>query len=127
MNIACTSGIIKITQKDAQKPETPDGKILVPFPLESSLSGVMGNLTNKQVIWYEKEFEIPQDWGNKNILLHFGAVDWKCELYINGYNVGEHEGGYSSFYFDITQRLNKEGKNKIILKVYDPTNFGYQP
>ena len=116
-----------ITQKDAQKPETPDGKILVPFPLESSLSGVMGNLTNKQVIWYEKEFEIPQDWGNKNILLHFGAVDWKCELYINGYNVGEHEGGYSSFYFDITQRLNKEGKNKIILKVYDPTNFGYQP
>ena len=62
----------------------------------------------------------------KKILLHFGAVDWKCTLFINDAQIGEHVGGYSAFYFDITQAL-KEETNKIVLKVYDPTNKGYQP
>ena len=115
-----------IRDPDNLKPEKHDGKILIPFSLESSLSGVMGTLTLKEVIWYEKEFEIPNKWKNKKILLHFGAVDWKCTLYVNEEKIGEHSGGYSSFYFDITQKL-KEGTNKIVLKVYDPTNKSYQP
>ena len=67
-----------ITDSDSDKPEKFDGKILVPFPLESSLSGVMKYITNKEVIWYKKEFEIQEKWKNKNIFLNFGAVDWKC-------------------------------------------------
>ena len=117
---------IRNSDIDYIKPEYHDGKILVPFSLESSLSGIMGTFTENQILWYEKEFEIPKSWKGKNILLHFGAVDWKCILYINDAKVGEHVGGYSSFYFDITQKL-KEGKNKIILKVFDPTDKNYQP
>ncbi len=111
---------------DYLNPKFHDGKILVPFSLESSLSGVMGTLLEKQSLWYEKVFEIPKSWKDKNILLHFGAVDWKCILYINDDKVGEHVGGYSAFYFNITQKLKRE-KNKITLKVFDPTDTNYQP
>ena len=117
---------VRDSDTDYLKPETHDGKILIPFSLESSLSGVMRAFTEKEILWYEKEFEIPKDWKGKNILLHFGAVDWKCILYINDEKVGEHIGGYSAFYFDITPKL-KEGKNRIILKVLDPTDMNYQP
>ena len=78
------------------------------------------------ILWYEKEIEIPTKWKGKHTLLNFGAVDWNCELFINKINVGEHIGGYSYFYFDITNFL-KEGKNKIALKVIDPTDTLYQP
>ena len=115
-----------IRYTDDLKPEKHDGKILVPFSVESSLSGVMKPLSENQILWYEKEFEIPKDWKNKTILLHFGAVDWKCELFINDYSIGEHSGGYTPFYFDITDKL-KNGKNIITLKVYDPTDRSYQP
>ena len=115
-----------LREPDFLKPEKHDGQILVPFSLESSLSGVMKSITDKQVIWYEKEFEIPKDWKDKIILLHFGAVDWKCTLYVNEAKIGEHSGGYSPFYFDITKRI-KQGKNTIVLQVFDPTNKGYQP
>ena len=117
----------KIGEKNEDIPEKIDNKILVPFCLESSLSGVKSFLYENQTLFYEKIFKIPKQWKNKNILLHFGAVDWRCTLYINNVKVGEHEGGYSSFYFDITQNLNQNGKNKIVLKVLDPTNKGYQP
>ena len=122
------NGIWSYSIRDSEglKPEKHDGKILIPFSIESSLSGVMGSFTEKQFLWYEREFEIPDKWKNKTILLHFGAVDWKCILYINEFKIGEHVGGYSSFYFDITKRL-KEGKNKIILQVIDKTDRSYQP
>ena len=115
-----------IRNPDDLKPQKHDGKILVPFSLESSLSGVMKPLTENQILWYEKEFEIPKKWKNNTILLHFGAVDWKCELFINDDRIGEHTGGYSPFYFDITKNL-KNGTNRIILKVTDPTDNSYQP
>ena len=117
---------VRDSDTDYLKPESHDGKILIPFCLESSLSGVMGTFTENQILWYEKEFEIPKDWKGKNILLHFGAVDWKCDIYINDDKVGEHIGGYTAFYFDITPKL-KEGKNRIIVKVLDPTDTSYQP
>ena len=115
-----------IRDNDYLKPEVYDGKILVPFSLESSLSGIMGTFTENQFLWYEKEVDIPKQWENKKILLHFGAVDWKCQLFINEVYIGEHVGGYISFYFDITKAL-KKGKNKIILKVIDKTDRSYQP
>ena len=98
-----------------------DGLILVPFPIESSLSGVMKNLTATQAIFYEKTIKIPDTWKDKNVLLNFGAVDWKCEVFVNRAKVGEHTGGYSYFYFDITKYL-KGAKNIITLKVTDTTD-----
>ena len=115
-----------ITDSDSKKPEKFDGKILVPFPLESSLSGVMKTIKNNQALWYEKIFEIPESWMKKNIFLNFGAVDWKCVLFINDAEVGEHSGGYSPFSFNITKYITK-GNNTILLKVVDPTNRGVQP
>ena len=75
-----------------------DGLILVPFPVESSLSGVMKNLSQTEVLFYEKSVRIPDSWKGKNVLLNFGAVDWKCEVFVNKVKVGEHTGGYSYFY-----------------------------
>ena len=114
-----------ITDINSQKPDNFDGEILVPFSIESSLSGVMKSLNEKQILWYYKEFEIPDNWKDKNIIIHFNAVDWICELYINDNKIGEHSGGYSEFSFDITKNI-KEGKNKILLKVFDPSDKGYQ-
>ena len=114
-----------ITDVNSQKPDNFDGEILVPFSIESSLSGVMKSLNEKQILWYYKEFEIPDKWKDKNIIIHFNAVDWICELYINDNKIGEHSGGYSEFSFDITKNI-KEGKNKILLKVFDPSDKGYQ-
>ena len=118
--------IYSISGISSNKPKKFDGTILVPFPVESSLSGVMANFTENQVIWYERDIEIPQNWSDRNILLHFGGVDWKCDVYINDAKVGDHSGGYSPFYFDITKYL-KKGINKLIVRVVDPTNKGYQP
>ena len=114
-----------ITDVNSQKPDNFDGEILVPFSIESSLSGVMKSLNEKQILWYYKEFEIPDNWKDKNIIIHFNAVDWICELYINDNKIGEHSGGYSEFSFDITKNII-EGKNKILLRVFDPSDKGYQ-
>ncbi|MBR4261387.1 MAG: beta-galactosidase, partial [Clostridia bacterium] len=102
-----------------------DGLILVPFPVESSLSGVMKNLSQTEVLFYEKSVRIPDSWKGKNVLLNFGAVDWKCEVFVNKVKVGEHTGGYSYFYFDITKYL-KGTDNTITLRVTDVTDT-YHP
>ena len=94
-----------IRNKDELDPDEYDGYILVPFPLESSLSGVMKNLSATDIIIYEKTVTIPKEWEGKQIVLNFGAVDWKCEVFINKLKVGEHTGGYSYFYFDITDYI----------------------
>ena len=98
-----------ITAKNAAF-EKSDGKILVPFPLESSLSGVGGALDNNHSLWYSRKFSIPQEWSGKNVMLNFGAVDWLCEAFVNGVKVGSHTGGYTPFSFDITAALN-DGEN----------------
>ena len=118
--------LYSITEIGMTKPKKADGNILIPFPIESSLSGVKKNFTQNQIIWYERDIEIPKNWNDNHILLHFGGVDWKCSVYINDEKVGEHSGGYSPFFFDITKKL-KKGINKLIVKVIDPTNKGYQP
>ena len=104
-----------------------EGQILVPFALESSLSGVGKELKKGEALWYEREFTIPKKWKGKNVLLHFGAVDWHAEVYVNGVLVGEHKGGYDPFSFDITSSLKKSGKQVLKVKVQDATDNGFQP
>ena len=104
-----------------------EGEILVPFAVESSLSGVGRRITKENTLWYEREFTIPAAWKGQNILLHFGAVDWKAEVFINGHRLGEHKGGYDPFSFDITSYLKKSGKQNIVVKVYDASDNSMQP
>lgn len=116
-----------IQPKDEPQPENFDGQILVPFPAESALSGVMKPVGEENRLWYRRTFEIPRKWANQRVLLHFGAVDWDTTVWVNHKEVGIHRGGYDPFTFDITDALNDAGKQEIILSVWDPTNAGYQP
>jgi len=97
------------------------GKIMVPFPIESALSGVM---EKAECIWYRRYFNRPPQWHDQNILLHFGAVDWETEIFINGKRLGMHRGGYDAFSFDITAYLVPDEKQELIVRVYDPTDRG---
>ena len=106
---------------------TAEGEILVPFAVESSLSGVGRRITKENTLWYERDFTIPSAWEGQNILLHFGAVDWKAEVFVNGQRIGEHKGGYDSFSFDITPYLKKSGKQNLVVKVFDATDNSMQP
>jgi hypothetical protein len=100
-------------------------RILVPFPVESALSGIM---KHAERVWYRRTFTVPKDWGGQRVLLHFGAVDWEATVHVNGKKVGSHRGGYDPFSFDITDALNKkEDKQELIVGVYDPTDKGPQP
>ena len=108
------------------EPQTFDGKILVPFAVESSLSGVQKNVGKDNELWYHQTFTIPSDWKGKSILLHFGAVDWKTEVFVNDVKIGSHTGGYTPFSFDVTPYLTT-GRQKLVVKVWDPTTDGFQP
>ncbi len=99
-------------------------KILVPFPVESALSGVM---KHGDRLWYRRTFTVPKQWGDNRVLLHFGAVDWEARVWVNGKWIGEHRGGYDPFSFDISGALKKEGDQEIIVGVWDPTDGGPQP
>jgi len=115
-----------ITQKGNPAPAAYQGDILVPFAVESSLSGVGKMINEKEELWYQRTFDVPSAWRGKQILLHFGAVDWKAEVWVNDVKVGEHTGGFTPFYFDITSVLNK-GNNDLVVKVWDPSDRGEQP
>jgi beta-galactosidase/beta-glucuronidase len=97
--------------------------VIVPFPLESALSGYMKREVR---MWYRRAFEVPAGWQDKRVLLHFGAVDWNTDVYVNGNLIGNHKGGYDAFSFDITDQL-REGANELIVGVIDPTDVGGQP
>lgn len=112
-----------ITGKDQPPPQTYQGKICVPFPIESALSGVKKALRPEQLLWYKRNFKKP---AGESVWLHFGAVDWQATVFINGKEVGKHTGGYTAFSFDITDAL-KDGENELVVKVYDPTDAGYGP
>ena len=115
-----------LIEKGAHLPESFDGKILVPFAIESSLSGVCKRVGETQELVYQRSFEVPSHWKGKDVLLHFGAVDWKADVWVNDIKVGSHTGGYTPFSFNVTNALIK-GKNKLVVKVWDPTDKGYQP
>ncbi len=102
-----------------------NSKITVPFCPESKLSGVE-HTDFLNCVWYRRDIEIPKDWQGKNVILHFGAVDYLAVVYVNGKWVGEHRGGYTPFCFDITDYLTKDG-NYITLCAYDDVRSGNQP
>ena len=116
-----------IVGKDELKPANFDGQILVPFPVESALSGVGKAVGEKRRLWYRRTFEVPGEWSQRRVLLHFGAVDWETVVWVNGKKVGSHRGGYDAFTFDITDALKRRGVQEIVLSVWDPTDTGYQP
>lgn len=115
-----------ITHKNAPKPVDFEGEILVPFAVESSLSGVGRTVGPDSVLWYERTFTVPQNWRGKNVMLNFGAVDWKSDVWVNGVKVGAHTGGYTPFSLNITDAL-KKGDNTLSVRVWDPTDKGTQP
>jgi len=108
------------------EPKDFQGKILVPFAVESSLSGVQKKVGKNNELWYKTNFAVSSKWKGKDILLHFGAVDWKTEVYLNDVKIGIHTGGYTAFSFNITPFLTK-GQQKLVVKVWDGTDTGYQP
>jgi len=115
-----------IVAKDAPQPQEYDGQILVPFPVQSALSGVMKEVGPEKCVWYHRTFQISEGWKGKRVLLHFQAVDWESTVTVNGKEVGEHRGGYDPFTLDVTDKLRKDA-NDLVVRVWDPTDTGYQP
>ena len=115
-----------ITDISSSKPAVYQGQILVPFAVESAMSGVQKSLNENQLLWYERTFLLPSKWTSERIMLHFGAVDWSADVYVNDILVGSHTGGYAPFSFDITNALVK-GEQKITVRVWDPTDKRHHP
>ncbi len=108
-------------------PASWEGKILVPFAVESALSGVGKEVGKDKALWYHNTITLDKKVNKDNIILHFGAVDWQCDVYVNNNLVGRHEGGFNSFSMDITKFLKKGAKQDIVIRVWDPTDDGPQP
>jgi beta-galactosidase/beta-glucuronidase len=107
-------------------PSKFDGNILVPFCVESALSGVAKTVGKDSVLWYERTFNITSKTKSKKVLLHFGAVDWRADVYVNGTKIATHGGGFDPFTIDITSAL-KKGTQQLAVHVWDPTDDGPQP
>lgn len=114
-----------ITEESTQWVEKYDGEILVPFAIESELSGVNRKIKETERLWYRKIFSVPESFFGKRILLHLDSVDWHCKVYVNRKLVGEHFGGYCRISLDISEAL-KQGENELVVWVYDPTEKGWQ-
>ena len=105
---------------DAKLPE----EILVPFPMESALSGVM---EHSERVWYRRHFTVPTAWSGQRVLLHFGAVDFESEVFVNGQSAGVHKGGYLPFTYDVTPLLKGDGPQELVVRVFDPTDDAGEP
>ena len=116
-----------LPNSEDQIPSNFQGNILVPFAIESSLSGVGKSVGKDSILWYQRTIVVPIKRKGKQILLHFGAIDWRSDIYVNGKKVGRHEGGYDPFTFDITGFLNDGSKQQLSIRVWDPTDDGPQP
>lgn len=119
----CLNGLwdYAITAKDQQVMPEAEGQILVPFCVESSLSGVGRRVSGEQLLWYKRTIEKPQEWDSKKVLLHFDAVDWSADVFVNGELVGQHTGGFTAFSYDVTAAL-EQGPAELVVKVWDPTD-----
>jgi beta-galactosidase/beta-glucuronidase len=115
-----------IRPREERRPASFDGQILVPFAVESALSGVMERVGESNRVWYRRHFSSPARAEGHRTLLHFGAVDWHATVWINGIEVGEHKGGYTPFTFDITDAL-VSGDQEIVVSAWDPSDAGFQP
>lgn len=114
-----------IIAKEASKPAIFQGNILVPFAVESALSGVGKSVLPDQKVWYRRNFTVPGSWSGKQVILHFQAVDFETAVWVNGKLAGTHTGGSTAFSFNITKLLTK-GNQEIVVSVWDPTDTGDQ-
>jgi beta-galactosidase/beta-glucuronidase len=111
----------------ANKPSKYDGQILVPYAVESALSGVGKRVGQENMLWYRRTVKLPKKVSGSNIILNFGAVDWQCTVYVNGVIAGTHKGGYDPFSFNITKLIKKNAENELVVAVSDPSDDGPQP
>lgn len=116
-----------ICPKEQAEPERFDGKILVPFAVESSLSGVGKEVGAENELWYRRSFSLPSSWKGKEVLLNFGAVDWKADVFVDDVLIGSHVGGYTPFTLNVTPYLNEKKQHKLVVRVWDPSDKGFQP
>lgn len=108
-------------------PKVWDGTIIVPFAPETILSGAARGPNATETLWYHRTFVVPDEWAGMNVILHFGAVDQYCTVWVNENEVGSHSGGYTPFAFDVTPSLARAGANNTIyVAVHDPTQQGIQ-
>ncbi len=108
-----------VAPKDAAQPAA-EGQILVPFAIQSALSGVGRAMSPDEALWYERTFTLPKNWKRQQVQLHFEAVDWSAEVFVNGKPAGSHTGGYAPFTLDVTPLLKKSGPQTLTVKVWDP-------
>lgn len=116
-----------ITSRSESAPSQYDGQILVPFAIESAMSGVGKTVGPENILWYRRTFSLPQSWAGRRVLLHFGAVDWEATVWVNGKQIGSHRGGYDPFVFDITDALRQGSSQELLVRVWDPTDAQWQP
>ncbi len=116
-----------IRPREEARPANFDGPILVPFPVESALSGVKKPVRPEQRLWYRRTFELPARVNSGRWLLHFGAVDWDATVTVNGKAVGQHRGGFDPFTFDITEAIVPGKPQELVVSVWDPSDKGSQP
>jgi galactose mutarotase-like enzyme len=116
-----------VRDKDAPPPATFDGPIVVPFAIESSLSGVSRAVSDTERLWYRRTFRVPTRGAGDRLLLHFGAVDWDATVFVNGTKMGAHRGGFDPFSLDITDALRPDADQELVVSVWDPTDRGDQP
>jgi hypothetical protein len=110
-----------VTEKSQNtSPGKWDGKILVPFTIETQLSGVGRELSEEEAIWYQRTFELPGNWKKKAFILHFEASDFETTVWLNGELLGNHRGGYTPFDFDISGAVKGSGAQELLVKVHDP-------
>ena len=116
-----------IAEAEAPRPSAFEGRILVPFPIESQLSGAGVWVTPQQRLWYRRTFATPSLPTGHRLLLNFGAVDWEAVVYVNGTSAGVHRGGFDPFTLDITDRLVSGPQQELVVAVRDATDDGEQP
>jgi len=112
---------------DSNEPVEWQGKLLVPFPVESALSGVSKSVSDTQTLWYHRDFNLPDRNRDQRWLLHLGAVDFDATIWVNGIQVANHKGGYDPFSIDISSALGGGNSQTIVIRVWDPTSSGSQP
>jgi len=113
--------------REGMSPSSFDEEILVPFPVESALSGIDSAVEPSEEVLYRRTFEVPDGWSGERILMHFGTVDWRATVQVNGRRVGQHEGGYDPFAFDVTDALQEDVPQTVTVRVWDPTDRGPYP